>query len=296
MGLALAMGAGPSEAGGYLGVGAWDSRFYGSEYDRDYKSDTNRIRSLRFGWQNRDLAGLFGDVSFDEQDEVRDWALGLVMNNYLVHVEQGRISGDIVTDNGSGKGAKIGEFDNRYLGVNVLRRTTVDGYFSIGLGYQKFAMPILFKYGTSSSGDYKYIQDDAVQFQHFGFGIYGDPIRNYLLSDTRGGRNTWYFATNLVVGVARAVTSDAPEMAAHGVDGEEFYLYGASGSYELGWFFGARGENWGLAANVGYHVRAVTMVDYSRFADYSDPEKGEILPPEAQLILHGPRAEIRVVF
>ncbi|MFA9460568.1 hypothetical protein [Thiohalorhabdus methylotrophus] len=293
-GVAVLLASDSALAGGYLGVGAWDSQFLGEEHDRKYESDTNRIKSLRFGWQSRDLAGIFGDVNFDDRNRVRDLAVGLVFDDYTVHVERGEVSGDIVSTNGSG-GTKIGEFESPYLGINLVSKVSTDGAFYLGVGYQQFAMPILFEYGTG--GDFNdHIQDDNVKFQHLGLGVYYDPIRDYLMSDRTDDVNTWYFSTNGVWGISKAVTSDAPEMQQHGVDGQEYYLFGQSGSYELGWFFGSRGEHWGITANIGYHLRAITMVDFSRFPDFPEPEEGEILPPEAQFILHGPRAGIRAVF
>jgi hypothetical protein len=290
-GLAALLYWGTAGASGYVGVGGWDSQFYGFDHDRIYEPDTNRIRSLRFSWDSQDLAGLFGDVQFDGQNRVHNLALGLVLDDYLIHLEQGKISGDIKTESGG----QVGEFDNDYLGVNVISRETNDGGFGFGYGYQKFAMPIRFEIGRR--GEYNdHIQDDAVDFQHLGFGVYRNPIRNYLLGERKKRGNTWYFATNLVVGLSKAVTSDAPEMVQNNVDREEFYLFGNSGSYELGWFIGTGGKQWGVAANIGYHIRAVTLIDWGQFPDFPEPGEGEILPPSSQLILHGPRAEIRLVF
>lgn len=74
-------------------------------------------------------------------------------------------------------------------------------------------------------------------------------------------------------------------------------MWGNSGTYELGWFWGHKAPMFSAAFNIGYHIRANTFFNINPaefFADEADPN--DIALSGHQTILHGPAAALNISF
>ncbi|WP_283787159.1 hypothetical protein QNI23_011050 [Bermanella sp. WJH001] len=277
----------------YIGIGSFQSEFAGSEFDRKYESDVNDIRQINFGYNNKEYLEIFGGVNIDENDEVRDFALGLVLEDKIVRVESGKISGTIVDDDGP----IIGSFDNDYKRLDIFQNTPDNLGFFMGVGIQQYAVPHLFEFNDGSIQG-PMLQDDQLAFTSIGLGIYYEPIYNYLMSDETGFKSDWYFATSaLAISLAYAENSDAPDLVARDMNGQSWLMWGNSGTYELGWLWGYKNHFVSAVFNVGYHIRANTFFNLNPvefFADEAD--EGDINLSSHQTIMHGLVAAVSVSF
>lgn len=280
-------------AGKYIGVGTFQSEFWGSEYDREYQSKTSDIRQLTFGYNNKDIASFFGDIRFDEDRKVREFALGFALKDKMVRVEKGSIKGEIV----SNRGQFISDFDSTYRRIDILDgRPDGDG-FQMGIGLQKYAVPHLFNYNDGSYTG-RYLQDQSLSFTMVGLGFYYDAVYNYLMKDQYGFHSDWYFSTStLAISLAYAEASDSPDLQQYDVGNQSWVLWGNSGTYELGWLWGYQSKYAKTVFNIGYHLRANTFlnIDPSKlFADKAD--RNDILLDSHQTILHGLTAAVTAYF
>lgn len=277
----------------YIGVGSFQSEFAGSEYDRKYKSDVNDIRQINFGYNNKEYLEVFGGVNIDENDEVRDFALGVALKDTIIRLESGKISGTIVDEDGP----VLGAFDNDYKRLDIFSNEADYEGLLWGLGIQQYAVPHLFEFNDGRIQG-KMLQDDQLSFTSVGLGIYYEPIYNYLMSDEMGLKSDWYFATSaLAVSLAYAENSDAPDLVARDVNGQSWLLWGNSGTYELGWLWGYKTTHVAAVFNVGYHIRANTFFNLNPvefFADEAD--EGDINLSSHQTIMHGLVAAVSVSF
>lgn len=294
LGLTALVFCNTSIAQSYVGVGSFKSEFAGSEFDRKYESDENEIRQINFGYNNKEAVEIFGGVNLDENDEVRDFALGIALKDKVIRIEQGKISGLIVDDDGP----IIGTFDNEYKRFDILGRS-VDGQgFQLGLGVQEYAVPHLFEFNDGSEFQGPMLQDDALSFTTVGFGAYYDSIYNYLMHGNTGFHNDWYFSTStLAISIAYVENSDSPDLVARDMNGQSWLMWGNSGTYELGWVWGYKSHFLSVAANIGYHIRANTFFNLDPSEAFAmEPDEGDILLDTAQTILHGPVAALSVSF
>lgn len=62
---------------------------FGQYFDRSYQSDVNEIRQINFGYNNKDMLEIFGGVNVDENDVVRDFALGFALKDKIILLECG---------------------------------------------------------------------------------------------------------------------------------------------------------------------------------------------------------------
>jgi len=284
----------PVMANTYLGFGSFQSEFYGSEFDREYESDVNNIRQFKFGYNDRKYIDIFGGVNLDEDDQVRDFTLGFALKDKLIHLERGKISGNIISDTDQ----KIGEFDNSYFSLNVLDRNATHDGFMFGMGVQRYQVPHLFEYGDGSIQG-PMLQDTALEVTSIGLGIFYDPIYNFLHREHMPASHfDWYFATStLALNLSYVQTSDAPDMVAYGVDGKGFLMWGNTGTYELGVFYAMQHAGVRLAANLGYHLRANNMLNVNPAELFrSDAPEGDIYLDSAQTILMGLTAGVTINF
>ncbi|MFA9459820.1 hypothetical protein [Thiohalorhabdus methylotrophus] len=284
----------------YLGVGASRMEMSnGDEFDRKYVMEPTLIRSVKFSWDKKDVAGLFGDIGIDEDNRLRDLTLGLIIGDHLVHVERGRIRGDIECEDADDAfcNPRPDTFDNRYLSVNLIEYSGGIGGVSWGYGFQKYAIPRVFEYGDGTISGPQ-LQDDAMQVYNLGIGLYSDPVRNFLVdSDAgNGAKHQFYGATITTYGLSVAQTSDAPDLKEYGVDGETFLGAGMAGKLEAGWFSGYRGDHWSVALNIGYRVQMHMFFDPITSWNAGDPDEGEIQLGVAYLLMHGPTAQIQGSF
>lgn len=284
----------PALADTYLGVGSFQSEFYGSEFDREYESDVNNIRQLKFGYNDRKYIDMFGGVNVDEDNQIRDFALGFALKDKLIHLERGEISGNIISDTNQ----KIGEFDNDYFALNVLDRNADNDGFMWGMGVQHYQVPHLFELGDGSIQG-PMLQDTAMEVTSVGLGIFYDPIYNYLHREiVPASHFDWYFATSaLALNLSYVQTSDSPDMVANGVDGTSFVMWGNTGTYELGVFYAMQHAGVRLAANLGYHIRANNMLNVNPAELFrTDAPEGDIYLDVAQTILMGFTGGVTVTF
>ena len=283
-----------ANANSFIGIGQFQSEFFGSEYDRSYESDVNTIRQLSFGYKDRNLAELFGDVRLDEDNKIRDFALGFALKEKLIRIERGKISGKIVDD----EGPVIGTFNNEYRRIDIIDREGDSDGFMFGVGLQQYSAPHLFEYNDGSKYLGQMLQDDKLSITSIGIGFYYDPIYNYMMSNKQGFISDWYFSTStLAISLAYAKASNAEELKARGVDGRDWFLWGNSGTYELGWFWGHKAPMFSATFNIGYHIRANTFMNINPaelFADEADPN--DIALSGHQTILHGPAAALNISF
>lgn len=282
-----------ASANSFIGIGQFQSEFFGSEFDRSYESDVNTIRQLSFGYRDRELAELFGDVRLDEDNKVRDFALGLAIKEKLIRIERGKISGQIVDEDGP----ILGTFNNEYRRIDIIDRDVDSDGFMFGMGVQQYSAPHLFEYNDGSTQG-PMLQDDQLSVTSIGIGVYYDPIYNYMMSDKQGFTSDWYFSTStLAISLAYAKASDAEQLKARGVDKSSWFMWGNSGTYELGWFWGHKAPMFSAAFNIGYHIRANTFFNLNPaefFADEADPN--DIALSGHQTILHGPAAALNISF
>ncbi|MAA70858.1 MAG: hypothetical protein CL679_03905 [Bermanella sp.] len=280
-------------ANAYIGIGSFQSEFAGSEFDRKYESDVNDIRQLNFGYNNKEYLEVFGGVNVDENDEVRDFALGFALKDKIIRLESGKISGVIVDDDGP----VLGSFDNDYKRLDILNNSMDAEGFLLGVGIQQYAVPHLFEFNDGSiSGPM--LQDDQLAITSVGLGIYYDPIYNYLMSNETGLKSDWYFATSaLAISLAYAENSDSDDLVARDMNGQSWILWGNSGTYELGWLWGYKTPHLSAVFNVGYHLRANTFFNLNPaefFADEAD--EGDINLSSHQTIMHGLAMAVSVSF
>jgi len=282
-----------SHADSYISVGAFQSEFAGSEFDREYKSDVNNIQQLKFGYKDRKLAEFFGGATFDEDNKVRDYLLSIALDDTIIHLERGKISGDIVSDNGQ----DLGEFDNDFIRFNILDNKLDAEGFSIGVGFQRYAVPHLFEYNDGTTQG-PMLQDDELTFTSIGLGFFYDPIYNFLRSDEMTSKTDWYFATSgLAISLAQAKASDAEPLKQRGVEEQTWYLWGNSATYELGLFYGMKNQHLRFTANIGYHIRANTFFNIDPSEAFAmEAERNDILLDSHQTILHGLTAAVSLVF
>jgi hypothetical protein len=281
-------------AGSYLGIGTFQSEFYGSEFDRTYESDVNSIRQFKFGYNDKKYLDFFGGVNVDEDDKIRDFTLGFALQNKLIHLERGKISGDIISD----ENVKIGEFDNQYLRIDILERNADRQGFQLGLGMQRYQVPHLFEYNDGSIQG-PMLQDDAMQITSIGLGVFYDPIYNYLISDTLANHHyDWYFSTStLALSISYVETSEADDLKTYGVEDNAWLMWGNTGTYELGFFYAINRPSFKLAANIGYHIRANTMFNINPTDLFADKApKNDIGLDSAQTIMHGITAGLTATF
>ncbi len=283
----------PVHADSYLGIGSFKSEFLGTEYDRSYESDLNTIRQLKFGYSDKHYMELFGGVNLDTDNKISDYALGLALEDKLIRIESGSISGQIVHEDGP----TIGSFDNTFLRIDLLNKEIGADDFLWGYSFQKYGVPHLFQYNDGSTTGI-HIQDDDFTITAIGIGIFYDPIHNFLIAGKNGGHSDWYFATSTVgISLALAQSSDAPELAALGVDNKKWLLWGNSGTYELGWLFGYKNADISVVANIGYHIRANTWLNANLAEMFEiDPPPEDINIIISQLWLHGIVSGLTVSF
>lgn len=293
LGLIFVLATTSAMAKSYIGLGTFQSEFLGSEFDRRYESDVNSIRQVNFGYNDKNLVELFGGVNIDDNNEIIDFAFGFALQDKIIRLERGKISGTIIDDDGP----VLGAFDNEYFRIDILSENIGPQGFQLGLGLQKYAAPHLFEFNDGSiSGPM--LQDDALSMTMVGVGIFYDPIYQYLMSDEAGFKNDWYFATStLGISLTYAESSDAPDLVARGVNGKSWLMWGNSGTYEFGWFWGYQAPLVSVVANVGYHLRANTLLNLNPlelFAD--DADDGDINLSTSQTILHGVVAAVSMSF
>ncbi len=232
-------------------------------------------------------------ADFDENNEVTDYVLGIGLKDSVIRIATSTISGNIISD----KNGYVGSFDNKFKRIDLYKRDPYeDGYLS-GFSYQKYAAPHLFKYNDGATGGI-HIQDDAYEFEGFGWGILYDPIYNLLMSDEKGEKLDWYFSTSTMpIALGRSTSSDAPELSALGMDGKSWWLWGSAGTYEFGWFYSYKAEYVSVVANVGYQLRANVWNNLDLAALYaSEPPSNDISHTIAILLLHGVTTGLSIFF
>jgi len=281
----------------YLGLGSIKSEFLGTEFDRYYESDTHTIKQIKFGYNNKDWVNIFGDVGLGENNEINDFALGLVLADKLIRIEQGEISGRILQEDTD---IELGTFESDYTRIDITGASH-DGMGGIaGFGIQKYSVPYLFEY--NDDGDTIYLQDDDLQITSIGLGVHYDPIYAFLTTGydlERGSgltyKNDWYLSSSaLALSIAKVETSDAPELAAYGQSNKSKIMFGNQGTYELGWMIGKRTPDFSIAVNVGYHIKANVFMGGDLGKTDADP--GSILFKAPITIIHGPAAALSVLF
>ncbi len=213
----------------YIGIGTFQSEFMGSEFDRKYVSDVNDIRQINFGYNNKGLVEIFGDVNIDGDSQIQDFVLGLALEDTIIRLERGKISGTIIDEDGP----VLGSFDNDYQRLDILSSSSMFQGFHTGVGIQRYAVPHLFELNDGSIQG-QMLQDDALAFTSVGFGIYYDPIYDLLMSDLSGMHNDWYFAVStLAISLAYVSNSDSPDLVSKGMNDQNWLMWGNSGTYEL---------------------------------------------------------------
>ncbi len=293
LGLVLALSSASIMAKSFIGMGSFQSEFAGSEYDRSYESDVNEIRQINFGYNDKELLEVFGGVNVDEDNEIRDFALGFVLEDTIIRLERGKISGTIVDE----EGPILGTFDNDYFRLDVLDQNIGVEKMQLGVGVQKYAVPHLFEYNDGSIQG-EMLQDDALSFTSVGLGIYYDPIYQYLMSDHIGFKSDWYFSTSaLAISLAYVKNSDSEDLVSRNMNGQSWLMWGNSGTYELGWLWGYQTPFISVAANVGYHIRANTFMNLNPLEMFAfEADEGDINLSMAQTFLHGIVAAVSVSF
>ena len=293
LGLLLAFAASSVLAKSYVGMGSFQSEYAGSEFDRSYESDVNDIRQINFGYNNKDMLEIFGGVNVDENDEVRDFALGFALKDKIIRLERGKISGTIVDEDGP----VIGTFDNDYQRLDILNQNPDGEGFQMGLGIQQYAVPHLFELNDGSIQG-EMLQDDALAVTSVGLGIYYDPIYQYLMSDQTGFKSDWYFSTStLAISLAYMENSDSPDLVSRGMNDQSWLMWGNSGTYEFGWLWGYQTPFISVVANLGYHLRANNFLNLNPTEFFAtEADEGDINLSMEQTILHGLVAAVSVSF
>lgn len=269
----------------YVGVGVIDAKFLAIEFDRYYESDSNQLKQVKFGYSDKGKVEFFGDLGINTDNEVQDFALGLLLDGTLVQVEKVKLSGRILDENTD---AQLGSYDNDYFRIDILKKPDYAG-FALGVAYQEYAVPKLYKY--NDAGTTLYLQDDATDVQSIGFGVHYDPVRNFALNgfDFERGiisfKNDWYISSSTIFSVGKVTTSDAPELTQFNQNGKSNVFPGMQGNYELGWMIGQFGSGFSYVVNVGYHLRASFFMD--KPGEF-DAKEGEILFDPPYTIIHGP--------
>lgn len=281
----------------YVGVGVIDAKFHAIEFDRYYESDSNQLKQVKFGYSDKSKLEVFGDLGINTDNEIQDFALGLLLKNTLIQVENVRLSGKILQENTD---VELGEYDNNYRRIDIINVPDSQG-FAFGVAYQEYAVPKLFEYNKGGEIDYLntiYLQDDAVEVKSLGLGIHYDPVRNFALRgyDFERGyltfKNDWYLSSVTIFSIGKITTSDAPEMLAYEQDNKSKILPGFQGNYELGWMIGQFNDDFSYIVNIGYHLRSSMFLN--------DPEReaspGEISFEAPLTIIHGPTMGVSVSF
>jgi len=285
MGLGLLLMASGASGKSYIGVGVIDAKFHAIEHDRYYESDSNELKQVKFGYSDKGKIELFGDLGVNTDNEVQEFALGLLLDGTLIQVEKVKLSGRILDENTD---AELGVYDNDYQRIDILRKPDSQG-FAFGVAYQEYAVPKLYKY--NDAGTTRYLQDDATEVQSIGFGAHYDPIRNFALSGfdfergTMSFKNDWYLSSATIFSIGKVSISDAPELQQYGQDSQSEIFPGMQGNYELGWMIGQFGSGFSYVLNVGYHLRASFFLD--KPGEF-DAKEGEILFDPPYTIIHGP--------
>lgn len=289
IGLGLLLMASGAAGKSYIGVGVIDAKFHAIEHDRYYESDSNQLKQVKFGYTDKSKFEIFGDLGVSTDNEVQDYALGVLLDDWLVQVENVRLSGRILQEDTD---IELGTFDNDYKRIDILKKPDMLG-FAFGIAYQEYAVPKLFEYNKGGEIDYLntiYLQDDAVEVKSIGLGVHYDPIRNFALRgfDFERGyltfKNDWYVSSVTIFSLGKITTSDAPDMQAYKQDNKSKTLPGIQGNYELGWMIGQFNDDFSYILNIGYHLRS------SMF--FNDPERkaepGGINFEAPLTIIHGP--------
>lgn len=283
------------QAQSYVGVGMVSSQFHAPEFDRYYESDSNSLKQIKFGYNNKKYIELFGNVGLDTDNEVQDWAIGLLLEDTIIKMEAGKISGRILEEDTD---ALLGTFDSEYKRIDVLSAETDGMGFALGVGYQEYNVPHLFKYGGDSGT--LYLQDDDVSIQSLGFGVHYDPVANFvrkgydLMYGSLSFKNDWYLSSStLALSVAQITTSDAPELVAQGQGNQSKWMVGNQGTYELGWMIGKYTPDYSFAVNAGYLIKANIFFGDS---GVGDPKQGEFVFDAPITIIHGPVVAVSATF
>jgi len=282
-----------SYAKGYLGYSTTDAEYLNSEFDRSYESNKNALTQWKFAYKSKEVFEFVAGADLDENNKVTDYVVGIGLKDRVIRIATAAISGNIISD----KDGYVGSFDNKFKRIDLFKRDPYqDGYLS-GFSYQKYAAPHLFKYNNGETGGI-HIQDDAYEFEGFGWGVLYDPIYNLLMSDEKGEKLDWYFSTSTMpIALGRSKTSDAAELSALDMDGKSWWLWGSAGTYEFGWFYSYKAEYVSVVANVGYQLRANVWNNLDLTALYaSEPPSNDISHTIAILLLHGVTTGLSISF
>lgn len=266
----------------YFSLGLSENDWFKQSSESKYQLDYSQYQHFQYGFSEAIIPALLVDLSLDKDKDVTAFSISYYWKEHFFQVDQGTISGTI--DDGSD-----GTFFNQYQQILILEKTFKNYEYLLGTGYRKSKIPHKFSYGSST------LQDDALSITTFGIGLYNDPIYNYVHGDQMGEQKRSYFAVSAVFGLSQAVSSDASALSSNNADGEKWFLFGAQGNYEIGYFYGYKNQDYSLAANLGYQVQSDILVSGRPF-DLLDSSNNQLNLSSLKRFTHGPIARISYAF